>query len=163
MSVFSASHLSVKLKSKAAESKELISRLKTLHVSLSKLSQEEEEREQIKNLKVIAGQLVSPRLLSHTDKSIRVLVCCCIVDILRIFVPESPFRYRKYSFFLPSYIYANICACCGRHVLITFSPLYLSVRRNYVKYLTPLTHSSVGLALTSSPPPTPTAPGCSTF
>lgn len=92
MNVFSVSHLSVKAKTKAAESKELILRLKALHVALSQLSQDEEEREQLKNLKTIAGQLVSKRFLGHVDKDIRALVCCCIVDILRVFVPESPFR-----------------------------------------------------------------------
>ena len=92
MNVFSASHLSVKSKTKAVENKELLSRLKSLHLALSELSQDEEEREQLKNLKTIAGQLVSKRFLSHSDKNIRALVCCCIVDILRIFVPESPFR-----------------------------------------------------------------------
>jgi hypothetical protein len=94
MNVFSASFLTVKTssKTKASESKELVSRLKALHLALSQLSQSEEERKQHKSLETIAGQLVSKRLLSHTDKDIRVLVCCCIVDILRIFVPQSPFR-----------------------------------------------------------------------
>jgi sister-chromatid-cohesion protein PDS5 len=92
VNVFSTTYLTVKAKSKASESKELISKLKPLHLALSELSQNEDERGQVKNLKNIAGQLVSKRLLQHTDKDIRALVCCCIVDILRVFVPESPFR-----------------------------------------------------------------------
>jgi sister-chromatid-cohesion protein PDS5 len=90
--IFSASYLTVKSKTKGAEVKELTTRLKTLHQAFSELSQDEEERDQLKILKTIAGQLVSKRMLNHADKDIRSFVCCCIVDILRIFVPESPFR-----------------------------------------------------------------------
>ena len=72
--------------------KELLARLRTLHEELSELSQEEEDRSVHKNIKVIAGQLVGKRFLGNVDKDVRAYVACCIVDIIRIYVPESPFR-----------------------------------------------------------------------
>lgn len=127
LNVFSASHLTVKAKSKAAENKELTSRLKALHVALSLLTQNEEERENLKNLKTIAGQLVSKRLLAHLEKDIRALACCCIVDILRIFVPESPFRYE--------HIYDSACVTLSYLFFFVAVVVAVAVRRNYVKFL----------------------------
>ena len=44
-----------------------------------------------RGLETISTQLVSPRLLAHHDKDVRLLTTCCIVDVLRIFAPEAPY------------------------------------------------------------------------
>lgn len=76
--------------SKYAKKTDLVNYLNELHKSLSQLSQEINDRP--KGLKQTALQLVEPKLLSHTDKDVRVLCTCCIVDILRIFAPEAPYN-----------------------------------------------------------------------
>lgn len=68
----------------------MVNYLNELHKSLSQLSQEINDRP--KGLKQTALQLVTPKLLSHSDKDVRVLCTCCIVDILRIFAPEAPYN-----------------------------------------------------------------------
>ena len=73
-----------------AKNRDLIIYLNDLHKALSQLSQEIIDRP--KDLKDTALQLVSPKLLSHSDKDVRVLCTCCIVDILRVFAPEAPFN-----------------------------------------------------------------------
>ena len=90
--VLSSSYLNFKSKTKANHTHDLYQRLKTLHNVLSELCQEDEDYNKKKKLKIIAGQLIAKKLLNHIDKNVRAIVCCCVVDILRIFVPESPFR-----------------------------------------------------------------------
>lgn len=68
---------------------DLLTRLNTLHNSLSELSQNEKDRP--KSLRVVAGQLVSKSILGNVDREVRLLSCCCIVDILRIFAPDAPY------------------------------------------------------------------------
>ena len=75
--------------SKYTKKADLVHYLNELHKSLCLLSQEINDRP--KGLKQTALQLVAPKLLSNTDKDVRVLCTCCIVDILRIFAPEAPF------------------------------------------------------------------------
>ena len=36
-------------------------------------------------------QFIAPKILNHSDKEVRLITCCCIVDILRIFAPEAPY------------------------------------------------------------------------
>ena len=68
---------------------DLVTRLNTLHLSLSKLSQNEKDRP--KSLRTVAGHLVSRRILGNTNREVRLLSCCCIVDILRIYAPDAPY------------------------------------------------------------------------
>jgi len=65
----------------ATRKSDLIKRLNELHKSLSKLSQDENQLP--KELKSIAKQLVSERILNHGDKEIRLVASCCLVDIFR--------------------------------------------------------------------------------
>jgi sister chromatid cohesion protein PDS5 len=74
---------------KISRKNELITRLNTLHQSLSELSQNEKDRP--KSLRALAGQLVSKAILSNADREVRLLSCCCIVDILRIYAPDAPY------------------------------------------------------------------------
>lgn len=39
----------------------------------------------------IAPQLMNDRLVKNSDKEVRVLVTCCLLEILRIWAPESPY------------------------------------------------------------------------
>jgi sister chromatid cohesion protein PDS5 len=80
----------VNILNKFSKKGDLINYLNDLHKSLSLVGQEIADRP--KNLKDTALQLVSPKLLSHNDKDVRVLTTCCIVDILRIFAPEAPYN-----------------------------------------------------------------------
>lgn len=68
---------------------DLIIRLNALHKGLNDLSQDPNDLP--KELKDIAAQLVSTKMLGHSDKDVRLLSACCIVDILRVFAPEAPF------------------------------------------------------------------------
>lgn len=79
----------VNILTKYPKKADLINYLNELHKSLSQLSQEIVDRP--KGLKQTALQLVSPKLLNHTDKDVRVLCTCCIVDVLRVFAPEAPY------------------------------------------------------------------------
>lgn len=44
-----------------------------------------------KELSSLSLQLIAPKILNHSDKEVRLITCCCIVDILRIFAPEAPY------------------------------------------------------------------------
>ena len=65
---------------------ELINYLKELHTNLHGLSQELADRP--KGLQNIALQLIEPKILNNSDKDVRLLTSCCIVDLLRIYAPE---------------------------------------------------------------------------
>ena len=82
--VFSSSFLS-----RVTRKADLLGRLKDLHAKLENLSQDPEERP--KGLGQIAAHLISPRLLGHGDKEVRLLSACCIVDVLRVYAPEAPY------------------------------------------------------------------------
>ena len=66
---------------------DLIARLGELQKFLMSVGQEDRP----KGLQATAAQLVSDRLMKHTDKEVRLLTACCLADLLRIFAPEAPF------------------------------------------------------------------------
>ena len=72
-----------------AENFDLIENLSSLHIALSNVSQDENDRP--KRLNKVSKQLVSKKLLQHCDKDIRLLTSCCIVDVLRIYAPDAPY------------------------------------------------------------------------
>lgn len=82
--VFGASFLKVD----GLRKNDIISRLNELHKKLHNLSQDDPP----KGLKIIASQLAGDKILRHTDKDVRLLAGCCLVDIFRIFAPEAPFN-----------------------------------------------------------------------
>lgn len=72
---------------------DLIKNLTAVHEQLSTMSQEPSERPV--HLQSIVSQLASKRLLKHSDREIRLLTACCLVDILRIYAPEAPFNEQE--------------------------------------------------------------------
>ena len=78
----------------------LIAKIRELHENLSTLSQESDRP---KSLSTIASQLIHTKILHHRDKDVRLLACCCVVDILRIFAPEVFFMYRLEESSSPTY------------------------------------------------------------
>jgi len=70
-------------------SEELIRRLKKLSNVLSETEQLEEESEARATVKPVAQNLVKPALMKHASREIRLLVACCLADILRILAPET--------------------------------------------------------------------------
>ena len=69
---------------------EILGDLKELHERLSLVSQDPKDRP--RDLKAIAAYLASDRIISSTDKEVRLLAACCLVDVLRIFAPEAPYN-----------------------------------------------------------------------
>lgn len=80
---------SVNILSSYGKKADLITYLNQLHKSLNLLSQDVKDRP--KGLKNIALQLIAPKILEHSDKDVRLLATCCVVDMLRIFAPEAPY------------------------------------------------------------------------
>lgn len=76
--------LSLPLSSKKSD---VISRLSELQKKLAEISQDERP----KGLHEIASELVSKRYLEHSDKDVKLLVMCCLVDVLRVYAPDAPF------------------------------------------------------------------------
>eukprot|EP01038_Epipyxis_sp_PR26KG_P018271 gene18271-25711_t len=69
---------------------DLINYLNTLHTCLTSLSQNVRDRP--KGLVETSKYLLSPKIIKHIDKDVRLLAACCCADILRIFAPEEPYQ-----------------------------------------------------------------------
>jgi sister-chromatid-cohesion protein PDS5 len=65
----------------------LCSRLKELHEELSKLDQQLVVKDSLSSVK---KELYT--LISHKDRYVKILVACCISDILRLYAPDAPFN-----------------------------------------------------------------------
>lgn len=67
----------------------------TLVARLERLSQEladfDQEAVDLDSLKDVAEKLAHRNLLQHKDKGVKAYTACCLVDILRLFVPDAPF------------------------------------------------------------------------
>ena len=70
--------------------RELLGELMRVHDRLSALSQDPEERPH--NVSVIAANLLHENVIGNKDKEIRLLVACCLVDVLRVFAPQAPYN-----------------------------------------------------------------------
>ncbi|KAG6016643.1 hypothetical protein E4U54_000831, partial [Claviceps lovelessii] len=46
---------------------------------------------QLDSLKDVAASLAHRNLLQHKDRGVKAYTACCLVDILRLFVPDAPF------------------------------------------------------------------------
>jgi sister-chromatid-cohesion protein PDS5 len=68
---------------------ELIKRLKKLANVLADTDQIDEESEARETIKPVAKTLVRQNLIKHSNKDIRLIVACCLSDILRILAPET--------------------------------------------------------------------------
>lgn len=45
----------------------------------------------------LADQLVAPGLIKHKDKAVRILIACCIANILRLFAPDAPYSTDQFE------------------------------------------------------------------
>ena len=65
---------------------------------LSKICQQLENYEQggvlVDTLQDVARDLSLASMVGHSDRSVRVLVACCLAEILRLFAPVAPFDAR---------------------------------------------------------------------
>ncbi|KAM0559596.1 hypothetical protein ACHAPJ_004120 [Fusarium lateritium] len=66
----------------------LIKRLDKLSKELSELDQGATDLDSLKN---VSKQLGHRNLLQHKDRGVKAYTACCLVDILRLYVPEAPF------------------------------------------------------------------------
>lgn len=66
----------------------LIDRLERLSKELADFDQGEVE---LGSLKDVAASLAHRNLIQHKDRGVKAYTACCLVDILRLFVPEAPF------------------------------------------------------------------------
>lgn len=67
---------------------DLLQRLQTLAHELSKMEQDETDKD---SLKKVSQELASSHLLAHKDKGVRAWAASCIVDVLRLCAPDAPF------------------------------------------------------------------------
>lgn len=68
----------------------LIDYLHELHADLQRLDQDLEKTPP--GFKDTVQHLVSSKLLDNSDKKVRLLVGCCLVDIFRIYAPDTPYK-----------------------------------------------------------------------
>jgi sister-chromatid-cohesion protein PDS5 len=66
----------------------LIKRLDRLSKELSELDQGATD---VESLQTVAKQLGHRNLLQHKDRGVKAYTACCLVDILRLCVPDAPF------------------------------------------------------------------------
>ena len=70
---------------------QLLTRLENLSEQLRNTAQIDDE-ESKESIRPVARDLVSPNLLQHKDKGVRISTIACIVDIFRIFAPDAPYK-----------------------------------------------------------------------
>lgn len=75
---------------KVTRKSEIVSRLNDLHATLREAPQMEQS-ERPAGFESTAAQLISQRILGNSDKDVRLLACCCIVDMFRVSAPDIPF------------------------------------------------------------------------
>lgn len=68
----------------------VVEELKELHDSLCKIEQDEFESLRV-DLDPVARRLVESELINNGDKSVRLLVSCCLSNILRLYAPDAPY------------------------------------------------------------------------
>lgn len=66
----------------------LLSRLERLSKELADLDQGATD---LDSLKDVASKLGHRNLLQHRDRGVKAYTACCLVEILRLFVPDAPF------------------------------------------------------------------------
>ncbi|RDA92374.1 hypothetical protein CP533_4402 [Ophiocordyceps camponoti-saundersi (nom. inval.)] len=66
----------------------LVGRLEKLSKELAEFDQGEV---QLDSLRAVAAHLAHRNLLQHKDRGVKAYTACCLVDMLRLFVPDAPF------------------------------------------------------------------------
>lgn len=74
--------------------KELLARLLALSDHLSAADQNDASTDQ---LKAVAGDLASKKLLKHSNKGVLAYACCALADILRLYAPDAPYSTDQLS------------------------------------------------------------------
>ena len=76
--------------SKSIKKRDLLGELMKVHDRLSGLSQDPEARPE--DIGLIASNLLNECTIDNKDNEVRLIVACCLVDILRIFAPVAPYN-----------------------------------------------------------------------
>ena len=79
---------------KPVSTKELLSRLEILSDELSSLDQDEVDTGSLEQVK---SELISKKLLHHSNAGVQSYAACCIVDILRLYAPDAPYSAPELS------------------------------------------------------------------
>ena len=66
----------------------LLPRLENLARELAAFDQEETD---LKSIEPVARKLINRNLITHKDKGVKAYTACCLVDVLRLFVPNAPY------------------------------------------------------------------------
>lgn len=66
----------------------LLPRLERLARELAAFDQEETD---LKSIEPVARKLINRNLITHKDKGVKAYTACCLVDVLRLFVPNAPY------------------------------------------------------------------------
>ena len=66
----------------------LISNLRLTHEYLKRQGQSPEAAARLQG---VAGALVREQLMASADRDVRLLVACCLADVVRVFAPEPPY------------------------------------------------------------------------
>lgn len=61
---------------------------------MSPIDQDHVDRSELIGL---ADQLAAPGLIKHKDRAVRVLIACCIANILRLFAPDAPYSIDQFE------------------------------------------------------------------
>lgn len=65
--------------------------LKRLEALSKELADFDQGGVQLESLKDVAASLAHRNLLQHKDRGVKAYTACCLVDILRLFVPDAPY------------------------------------------------------------------------
>lgn len=76
---------------KGANIGDVVADMKELHEQLSNIEQAEFESMR-EPLAKVAARLLEAELLKHNDKAVRLLVSCCLANVLRLFAPDAPYQ-----------------------------------------------------------------------
>lgn len=76
---------------KGANISDVVADMKELHEQLSSIEQAEFESMR-EPLTKVAARLLEAELLKHNDKAVRLLVACCLANVLRLFAPDAPYQ-----------------------------------------------------------------------
>ena len=65
--------------------------LKRLEALSKELADFDQGAVQLESLKDVAASLAHRNLLQHKDRGVKAYTACCLVDVLRLFVPDAPY------------------------------------------------------------------------
>lgn len=80
----------------------LLSRLERLSKELADFDQGAVE---LGSLKTVAAHLAHRNLIQHKDRGVKAYTACCLVDLLRLYVPDAPFTDEQ----------LKVRSLCSRH------------------------------------------------